>query len=89
MVLLEDAAHLLALEHGAELAGNASDEAGRQAGLVVGESAGKQAGEDADKQDGEEAGKDASKVASEGSSFFTCSHMGIYWLITGSLYFSI
>ena len=58
-------------------AGDAGDDGGSQAGLVVGNDAGKQAGEDADKQDGDDAGLDASKAASEGSSFFTCSYMGI------------
>ena len=52
LVLLEAVAHLLALEHGAELAGS-------QAGLVVGDDAFKQAGDDAYKQDGEDAGKAA------------------------------
>ena len=77
VVLLEHVAHLLALEHGAEQAGNVGDVADSQAGLVVGNDAGKQAGEDADKQDGEDAGKDASKAASEGTSFLTCPRLGI------------
>ena len=44
---LEAVAHLLALEHGAELAG---DEAGTQAGLVLGDDAGAPAGNGPGKQ---------------------------------------